>query len=55
VLSCSGWRRAAGHATALAQAQGRGHVRVQDGALSPQFDDQLRCRVVSLLGRSPSS
>jgi alpha-galactosidase len=34
----------------LAQAQGRGHVRVQDEALSLQFDDQLRCRVVSLLG-----
>jgi hypothetical protein len=37
----------------LAHAEGKGHVRVQDGALSLQFDDQMRCRVVSLLGRQP--
>jgi alpha-galactosidase len=34
-------------------AEGRGHVRVQDGAVSLQFDEQMRCRVVSLLGRQP--
>ena len=38
---------------AHAQAVGRGHVRLQDGALSVQFDDQLRCRLVSLLGPQP--
>lgn len=51
------WLGAAPLATQLplaqAQAQGRGHVRVQDAALSLQFDDQLRCRIVSLLGRQP--
>jgi alpha-galactosidase len=34
-------------------AEGRGHVRVQDGAVSLQFDEQMRCRVVSLLGKQP--
>ena len=39
----------------LAQAaEGKGHVRVQDACVSLQFDDQLRCRIVSLLG-SPSA
>ncbi|HEY1129470.1 MAG TPA: alpha-galactosidase [Roseateles sp.] len=49
------WLGAAPLATQLplAQAQGRGHVRVQDAALSLQFDEQMRCRVVSLLGRQP--
>ena len=49
------WLGAAPLATQLplAQAQGRGHVRVQDTAVSLQFDDQLRCRIVSLLGRQP--
>lgn len=38
----------------LAQAaEGKGHVRVQDACVSLQFDDQLRCRIVSLLGRQP--
>ncbi|MDR7272445.1 alpha-galactosidase [Pelomonas saccharophila] len=37
----------------LAQAEGKGHVRVQDAALSLQFDDQMRCRVVSMLGKQP--
>lgn len=38
----------------LAQAaEGKGHVRVQDASVSLQFDDQLRCRIVSLLGRQP--
>lgn len=37
----------------LARAEGKGHVRVQDGALSLQFDDQMRCRVVSLAGKQP--
>ncbi len=49
------WLGAAPLATQLplAQAQGRGHVRVQDAALSLQFDAQMRCRIVSLLGRQP--
>ena len=49
------WLAAAPLATQLpsALAQGRGHVRVQDAALSLQFDQQLRCRVVSLMGRQP--
>jgi alpha-galactosidase len=49
------WLGAAPLATQLplAQAQGRGHVRVRDSALALQFDEQLRCRVVSLLGRQP--
>jgi alpha-galactosidase len=34
-------------------AEGKGHVRVQDGAVSLQFDDQMRCRVVSLAGKQP--
>jgi alpha-galactosidase len=34
-------------------AEGKGHVRVQDAAMSLQFDDQMRCRVVSLLGKQP--
>lgn len=34
-------------------AEGKGHVRVQDAAVSLQFDEQMRCRVVSLLGRQP--
>lgn len=36
-----------------APADGRGHVRVQDAAVSLQFDGQMRCRVVALLGRQP--
>ena len=37
----------------LAQAaEGRGHVRVQDAAVSLQFDEQMRCRIVSLLGKA---
>lgn len=49
------WLGAAPLATQLplAQAEGRGHVRVQDDALSLQFDDQMRCRVVSLVGKQP--
>lgn len=47
--------RAQSRASPGAQAQGRGHVRVQDTALSLQFDEQLRCRVVSLLGRQPAA
>jgi alpha-galactosidase len=34
-------------------AEGKGHVRVQDASVSLQFDDQMRCRIVSLLGRQP--
>ena len=34
-------------------AEGRGHVRVQDAVVSLQFDDQMRCRIVSLAGRQP--
>lgn len=34
-------------------AEGKGHVRVQDAAVSLQFDEQMRCRVVSLLGKQP--
>jgi alpha-galactosidase len=34
-------------------AEGRGHVRVQDAAVSLQLDEQMRCRVVSLLGKQP--
>lgn len=33
-----------------AQALGRGHVRIQDARVSLQFDDQMRCRIVSLQG-----
>lgn len=50
------WLGAAPLATQLPPAlaaSGKGHVRVQDSALSLQFDEQLRCRVVSLLGRQP--
>ena len=36
-------------------AEGKGHVRVQDASVSLQFDDQMRCRIVSLLGRQPVS
>ncbi len=35
------------------QARGRGQVRVQDARVSLQFDDQMRCRVVSLAGPRP--
>ncbi|WP_082532458.1 alpha-galactosidase [Pelomonas sp. Root1237] len=51
------WLGAAPLATQLplAQAEGKGHVRVQDGALSLQFDEQMRCRVVSLLGKQPAA
>lgn len=50
------WLGAAPLATQLplAQAEGKGHVRVQDAALSLQFDDQMRCRMVSLLGKQPA-
>ena len=34
-------------------AEGKGHVRVQDAAVSLQFDEQMRCRIVSLAGRQP--
>ncbi|HEY0954751.1 MAG TPA: alpha-galactosidase [Roseateles sp.] len=34
-------------------AEGKGHVRVQDAAVSLQFDEQMRCRVVSLLAKQP--
>ncbi|WP_338763221.1 alpha-galactosidase [Massilia sp. METH4] len=34
-------------------AEGKGHVRVQDGAVSLQFDGRMRCRIVSLAGRQP--
>ncbi len=38
----------------LAQAaDGKGHVRVQDSAVALQFDQQMRCRVVSLAGKQP--
>ncbi len=38
----------------LAQAaEGKGHVRVQDALLSVHFDEQMRCRIVSLAGRQP--
>ncbi|MGQ3053720.1 MAG: alpha-galactosidase [Roseateles sp.] len=50
------WLGAAPLATQLPLAQaaaGKGHVRVQDAAVSLQFDDQMRCRVVSLLGKQP--
>lgn len=40
-------------AHAQAQATGKGHVRVQDAAVSLQFDEQMRCRVVSLLAKQP--
>lgn len=47
------WLGAAPLATQLplAQAQGRGHVRVQDAHVSLQFDEQMRCRIVSLAAR----
>lgn len=50
------WLGAAPLATQLPRAQaaeGRGHVRVQDSAVSLQFDDQMRCRLVSLAGARP--
>ncbi|MBI3350252.1 MAG: alpha-galactosidase, partial [Burkholderiales bacterium] len=50
------WLGAAPLATQLPlarAAEGQGHVRVQDAALSLQFDDQMRCRIVSLAGRQP--
>lgn len=50
------WLGAAPLATQLPlarAAEGRGHVRVQDAAVSLQFDDQMRCRLVSLAGRQP--
>ncbi|GGY30829.1 alpha-galactosidase [Pseudoduganella albidiflava] len=34
-------------------AEGKGHVRVQDAAVSLQFDERMRCRIVSLAGRQP--
>ncbi len=53
-----GWLGAAPLATHIPLAQaaaapvsGKGHVRVQDSAVSLQFDGQLRCRIVSLLGK----
>lgn len=33
-----------------AEARGHGHVRIEDSALSLQFDEQMRCRIVSLSG-----
>jgi len=50
------WLGAAPLATQLPlahAAEGKGHVRVQDSALQLQFDDQLRCRIVSLLAKQP--
>ncbi|MCE4556987.1 alpha-galactosidase [Roseateles cellulosilyticus] len=53
------WLGAAPLATQLpaAQAQarvaGQGRVRVQDAALSLQFDDEMRCRIVSLAAPQP--
>lgn len=50
------WLGAAPLATQLPLAQaaeGRGHVRVQDSAVALQFDDQMRCRLVSLAGPRP--
>lgn len=40
-------------AHAQTKAAGKGHVRLQDAAVSLQFDEQMRCRIVSLLGRQP--
>lgn len=40
-------------AHAQTRAEGKGHVRVQDAAVSLQFDDQMRCRIVSLAGKQP--
>lgn len=34
---------------------GKGHVRVQDGMLSLQFDAHMRCRLVSLMGARPQA
>ncbi|MDZ4360379.1 MAG: alpha-galactosidase, partial [Variovorax sp.] len=34
-------------------AEGKGHVRVQDAVVSLQFDEQMRCRIVSLAGKQP--
>jgi len=50
-----GWLGAAPLATQipLAHAAGKGHVRVQDSAVSLQFDEQMRCRIVSLVGKQP--
>jgi alpha-galactosidase len=59
-----GWLGAAPLATQIPLAQaapasasvtGKGHVRVQDAAVSLQFDEQLRCRIVSLLGKQPAA
>jgi len=50
------WLGAAPLATQLPfahAAEGKGHVRVQDAAVSLQFDQQMRCRVVSLAGKQP--
>ena len=34
-------------------ASGKGHVRLQDAVTSLQFDEQMRCRIVSLAGKQP--
>lgn len=50
------WLGAAPLATQLPlahAAEGKGHVRLQDASVSLQFDDQMRCRIVSLLGKQP--
>ncbi|MBB3222626.1 alpha-galactosidase [Pseudoduganella umbonata] len=50
------WLGAAPLATQIPSAraaEGKGQVRVQDAAVSLQFDEQMRCRIVSLAGRQP--
>lgn len=52
-----GWLGAAPLATQIPLAHaavGKGHVRVEDSAVSLQFDEQMRCRIVSLVGKQPT-